>query len=106
MRKYIALLLLTAASAALAYYLQPARSQAIGQARVKTINGYYVYINSRPVKDYIYIKSCSISGDTCQGDIKQRLALFLAYLKDSIPAANGVIVQSLDFDTLHVIQVK
>ena len=74
--------------------------------RPKQINGIYCFVLGRPLSDFEYIRSLSLSyPDSCEPAFSKLLSV-LEVVKSQEPAANGVIFFSLDMDSVALIKLK
>lgn len=106
-QRFTALTVLCVVCAALAFAFAPKGPQNQNSARVQVINGYSVFICSRPLDSFSYIQSVGIvSRDSTRCNFKGQIITFLKYVKDSVPGANGIIIPTLSLDTVHVIHLK
>jgi len=72
-------------------------------AKVRIVNGYYVFALCRPVQPYRHLSTVTMVTDSMPSN---RLAYLLTFVKDSVPAAHGIVIPNLNFDTAFIIQFK
>ncbi len=76
-----------------------------GNANAEQVEGYYIFLLSKPVKAYEYIGTVK-TGATWSGKPEQNLKSILKRVKKDYPKADGIIFQDVSMEKVDAIKFK